>query len=591
MKHLFLILAFLIAGAIPHQAQTPINDSNKLSKEQVLAHVDELKELIDEKIWPTYNDPAYSMEMNYYEEGPFRMHLNQAEDDTLARMECSSPEITIQAVPSVKTYEEWYAMLMHECFHGFQYKHTDFWNKMLASTPENFITSDSLKALRRNYEWYRDMLSKENALLKKAYEASGIHEVRHILSDFFSIRDERLKTVQDRLGLDIIEFYPIIETVEGSARYIEYCLAREQGITDTDWMTNLDSNSCYYASGLYLMLIMDKFGIPYKDELFQKCYTLTELIQEKIRFSTEDIQILIEIHPEVNYVTHLYTLAELGFSDPAYAAKYGNSLPKAAIDTLQKYKEYLTFGQGENAPYSWFFFKVAQETFSNADELKTIMDDYREEAIRMGAPANEMAIPTTIANVYVENYDNYLKNVYPQVKAEMEERQQLLSQKMQGQSFVRDWERVTGYAWHRGDYHWLLYRAGQKGPSYNNLNDSTNTVWYNQNIDYQLAMFSHEFGIFLMQDSIDPIVEEFKEYTRKLDSDRDLAYVPWRAFESLACWYNCKIAGRKTADYHAFGEADVQTFCRIFDRLSNFGISDPAELYRKGIMEYLKGDG
>ena len=591
MKHLFLILAFLIAGAIPHQAQTPINDSNKLSKEQVLAHVDELKELIDEKIWPTYNDPAYSMEMNYYEEGPFRMHLNQAEDDTLARMECSSPEITIQAVPSVKTYEEWYAMLMHECFHGFQYKHTDFWNKMLASTPENFISSDSLKTLRRNYEWYRDMLSKENALLKKAYEASGIHEVRHILSDFFSIRDERLKTVQDRLGLDIIEFYPIIETVEGSARYIEYCLAREQGITDTDWMTNLDSNSCYYASGLYLMLIMDKFGIPYKDELFQKCYTLTELIQEKIRFSTEDIQILIEIHPEVNYVTHLYTLAELGFSDPAYAAKYGNSLPKAAIDTLQKYKEYLTFGQGENAPYSWFFFKVAQETFSNADELKTIMDDYREEAIRMGAPANEMAIPTTIANVYVENYDNYLKNVYPQVKAEMEERQQLLSQKMQGQSFVRDWERVTGYAWHRGDYHWLLYRAGQKGPSYNNLNDSTNTVWYNQNIDYQLAMFSHEFGIFLMQDSIDPIVEEFKEYTRKLDSDRDLTYVPWRAFESLACWYNCKIAGRKTADYHAFGEADVQTFCRIFDRLSNFGISDPAELYRKGIMEYLKGDG
>ena len=589
MKHLFLILAFLIAGAIPHQAQTPINDSNKLSKEQVLAHVDELKELIDEKIWPTYNDPAYSMEMNYYEEGPFRMHLNQAEDDTLARMECSSPEITIQAVPSVKTYEEWYAMLMHECFHGFQYKHTDFWNKMLASTPENFISSDSLKTLRRNYEWYRDMLSKENALLKKAYEASGIHEVRHILSDFFSIRDERLKTVQDRLGLDIIEFYPIIETVEGSARYIEYCLAREQGITDTDWMTNLDSNSCYYASGLYLMLIMDKFGIPYKDELFQKCYTLTELIQEKIRFSTEDIQILIEIHPEVNYVTHLYTLAELGFSDPAYAAKYGNSLPKAAIDTLQKYKEYLTFGQGENAPYSWFFFKVAQETFSNADELKTIIDGYREEAISMGVPANEMVIPTTIANVYVENYDNYLKNVYPQVKAEMEERQQLLSQKMQEQTFVRDWERVTGYTWRRGDYHWLLYCAGQKGPSYNNLNDSTNTVWYNQNIDYQLAMFSHEFGIFLMQDSIDPIEDEMKEYIKKLDSKRDLTYVPWSAFESLACWYNCKIAGRETADYFGFSEAGVQTFCRIFDQLSKDGISDPAELYRQGVMEYLEG--
>ena len=104
-------------------------------------------------------------------------------------------------------------------------------------------------------------------------------------------------------------------------------------------------------------------------------------------------------------------------------------------------------------------------------------------------------------------------------------------------------------------------------------------------------MFSHEFGIFLMQDSIDPIFEEMKDLIKreqsKLVSKRDLTYVPWSAFESLACWYNCKIAGRETADYHAFGEADVQTFCRIFDRLSKEGISDPAELYRKGIMKYL----
>ena len=372
MKQILLALAFLITGAMPQQAQTLISDSTRLSKEQVLAHVDELKKLVDEKIWPTYNDPAYSMEMNYYEDGPFRMHLDQAEDDTLARMECSSPEITIQAVPSVKTYEEWYAMLMHECFHGFQYKHTAFWSKMLASTPEDFITSDSLKALRRNHEWYRDMLSKENALLKKAYEASTIEEVRHILADFYPLRNERLKAVKDRLELDIIEFYPIIETVEGSARYIEYRLASEQGITDIEWMTNLDSNSCYYASGLYLMLIMDKFHIPYKEELFLKYNTLTELIQDKTR---QEIKILMEIRPEVNYVTHLYTLAGLGFADSTYAAKYGNTLPQAAIDTLQKYKGYLTFGQGEGGMLAGpFFFGISAENIPNTDSMQVVMN-------------------------------------------------------------------------------------------------------------------------------------------------------------------------------------------------------------------------
>ena len=40
--------------------------------------------------------------------------------------------------------------------------------------------------------------------------------------------------------------------------------------------------------------------------------------------------------------------------------------------------------------------------------------------------------------------------------------------------------------------------------------------------------------------------------------------------------------------YHNFEEADVKTFCQIFDRLSATGITAPAELYRKGIMEYLK---
>ena len=100
----------------------------------------------------------------------------------------------------------------------------------------------------------------------------------------------------------------------------------------------------------------------------------TTMIACSPKRQADEIQILMEIRPEVNYVTHLYTLAGLGFSDSVYTAKYGHTLPGAAIDTLQKYKEYLTFGQGENGPLSWFFFMVAQEKFADSDALKTIMD-------------------------------------------------------------------------------------------------------------------------------------------------------------------------------------------------------------------------
>ena len=321
-----------------------------------------------------------------------------------------------------------------------------------------------------------------------------------------------------------------------------------------------------------------------------------------VSFSTQpdrhvgDVQILFEIRPEVNYVTHLYTLASLGFSDEEYVAKYGDTLPKAAVDTLQKYKDYLTFGQGEGGMLAGtFFFMVSAETFANADSLQKLMEKYNEMAKSLNSPDDIMNVANAIAKVYVDNYDNYLKKVYPQARKDMEERQKLLTLRMQEKSFVKDWEHVTGYKWHKGDYHWLLYRAGKNGPSYNNLNENTNTVYYNQYLEYQLAMFSHEFGIFLMQDSIDPIVEEMKEYTRSLDKtmmgtnrQKDLTYVPWSAFESLACWYNCRIAGQETEDYRNFGNADVKTFCQIYDSLSVSGIIDPSELYRKGVMEYLK---
>lgn len=257
-----------------------------LTKEQVLARVDELKELLGEKYWPTFDDSAYAMELNYYEDGPFRMHIVQDGKDAEPRMECSSPEITFRTIKGVKTYEEWYAMLLHECFHGFEHKkYPDCWNRMIETNPEDFNTADSLVAIRDHNRWYKDILDKENSLLIKMYESSSIDEVRGLFSEFLPLREKRLQMVKDKIGLDIIEFYPITEANEGGARYIEYSLYKEQGIKNTGWMLNLDSDSYYYASGLFLILIMEKCGIDFKNDLYGKYYTLTDLMKDKLQIS------------------------------------------------------------------------------------------------------------------------------------------------------------------------------------------------------------------------------------------------------------------------------------------------------------------
>lgn len=256
-----------------------------LDRDSVLQRVDELKALVDNKFWPTFNAPQYALELNYYEDGPFRMHLVQNSPEQTPRMECSSPEVTFKAIPAVTTYEEWYAMLIHECFHGFVFKkYPQFWKKMIEVNPQDFYVSDSLKALKENYGWYAEMLVKENSLLSQMLAADDITEVQQLWTEFLPIRNERLRLVREQLGLEIGQFYPMTETNEGTARYIEYCLYIEQGLSDrTDWMTNLDSGSYYYTSGLYMILIMEKFGIEFRNELFERYYTLTELIDDKLR--------------------------------------------------------------------------------------------------------------------------------------------------------------------------------------------------------------------------------------------------------------------------------------------------------------------
>ena len=76
-----------------------------------------------------------------------------------------------------------------------------------------------------------------------------------------------------------------------------------------------------------------------------------------------NIKIVAETRPEINYVTHLYTLAELGFKDEEYSAKYIGTVAKADLDTLRKYNSLLSFGRGEGGMFAGlFFFTMSGET-------------------------------------------------------------------------------------------------------------------------------------------------------------------------------------------------------------------------------------
>lgn len=259
-----------------------LNAQEQLTKEEILGHVEELKTLINEKYWPGFNAPEYVTHLNYHEEGEFRMYLQIDGQNAEAVIECSSPEITFAAQPGIKDIDQWYAMVIHECFHGFQVKHEVFRDMMMDSQSllgENF-TNEYIFKLPDDNDWYRELLKEETACLKAAYASDDIRTVRRNTSRYLKARAARFKQVKKRLGLDLKRYYDCMEAMDGGSRYIELCLYNESGDPDIQWMTDLDSRYTYYSSGLVLILMLEKWGIDFKSRLYSTDILLPELLRE-----------------------------------------------------------------------------------------------------------------------------------------------------------------------------------------------------------------------------------------------------------------------------------------------------------------------
>ncbi len=329
-------------------------------------------------------------------------------------------------------------------------------------------------------------------------------------------------------------------------------------------------------------------------------------------------QIIVDYKAGINYVTHVYTLAGISFEDEEYVEKYSFSVSEEDISLLKKNSKFLEFGQGAVGNFtSFLFFTPAFADLKSKSEYEQYFQDI-DSAIKNKVykpidkyiPVNQKEnvrgmfllnddqwknvlsvnpIFNEIAQVYLNNIDTYLNEVYPQIKPELKERAKHLNSLIKNNNIINDWQNTTNYKWNYGNYTYLLFKAGKYGPSFNNLSENVNTFYYKLNDAYTVDMLSHEFGIFLMYDSIMPVVyKEMGKLYPRYENEITLGRVNWMAFEMLSIYFNCKINDKKTEDYFTFYHSDPIAFFEIYEKLYNSGISNPKEMYRKGIKEYMK---
>ena len=287
-----------------------------------LQYVYALKDIINDRVWQSFTDKKNDVPLIYYDDSccyvvnpsekilnqyttelvykgdginiyrtkridniPFHMHVTVTDeqdriDYRTPIMRCSSLELTSKTIPDVTTVKEWATMVMHEYFHGFQFKQDGFLNAY--ETIFAICPQDTLSTLQVQLEWYKESIQQENELLLKAIDAPDLDATKAHIRAFFELRDRRRTRMKEQEKIDITAAEQFMETMEGSARYIEYRLYEYFGnfnLTDAKWLYTVGKNY-YYATGFNLLRLLDKLGIEYHSHIFTD---VTTTLEKKLR--------------------------------------------------------------------------------------------------------------------------------------------------------------------------------------------------------------------------------------------------------------------------------------------------------------------
>jgi hypothetical protein len=230
---------------------------------------------------------SFHMETSFYSDGPAKGNILPT-----PTMYCSSFEVTSKKITETTSTEYWATMVIHEYFHGFQFKHTSYADAVMENSGN--VPEDSIAKIFKNNAWFQQKIKRENELLLKAIQSGNKSDTKNYIDSFFAVRRERRTETKRAINFDIEKYEKLYETMEGTARYIEYCLQAAYATKKPDkkllaadtayhsytvfknytmendpWLYT-PGNRYFYATGFNMVRLLDKLNIEYKQQLFNE---------------------------------------------------------------------------------------------------------------------------------------------------------------------------------------------------------------------------------------------------------------------------------------------------------------------------------
>ncbi|MBS1500549.1 MAG: hypothetical protein JST32_00705 [Bacteroidetes bacterium] len=323
------------------------NSSDKLAIRRI-RYFYYLKDKLADKSWPGFGQQRYDVDLAYYSSGQtyvvdadgligkrtkltvvyndgklkigktprldtISFHMSTAYEDKDSSilwyrnpmMLCSDYESTRKHVPDVPDIRTWATMVMHEYFHGFQFRHPAFIHFANDSVS---VSNSRLQSYYDNYPWFRESVEKENKLLLECLDEKDASQIKRLLKQYLMLRGRRLAQFKKIEKFDLGSQEDFLEKTEGSSRYMEYqlyllfkklppdkelqradtaykpALFRDFKLTDKPWMYESNSIRYFYSVGLNIFRLLDKLRVSYKQKLFDdNSLTLSKLLAGKAK--------------------------------------------------------------------------------------------------------------------------------------------------------------------------------------------------------------------------------------------------------------------------------------------------------------------
>lgn len=242
---------------------------------------------------------------------PFHMEVHVSDNDK--DFNYQFPYGRISGFDETKKYAPelpaaaWSGMILHEFFHGYQFRHREYWQYATEKKLIFSVINDSLQGYYARFAWYKKSVDQENALILQAIREKNKAARNKLVTQMFALRDDRRKLAEDTLNRPVTFYESGFETMEGTARYIEEATVKlfpkvkfphEFLETDTSFANAISkaslnpdiahktevSQKYTYAIGFNMSRLLDVYGSNYKSRLFREPeLTLEKLLREEVK--------------------------------------------------------------------------------------------------------------------------------------------------------------------------------------------------------------------------------------------------------------------------------------------------------------------